>query len=211
MTPIRERVGEVGLKLENDIRDMNVLKTLCSASLLVVMASADARIPVKVETFPLNDVRLMQSPFKHAEDLDIRYLLGLDPDRLLAPYLKGAGLEPKADNYTNWENTGLDGHIGGHYVSALAYMYAATGNEEIKQRLDYMLSEWKRAQDAAGDGYLCGAPNGRKIWDAVSKGDIQASSFGLKGGCLCTISIRRMPVCVTPTWWQAVRKPRTCW
>ena len=113
MTPIRERVGKVGLKLENDIRDMNVLKTLCSASLLVVMASADARIPVKVETFPLSDVRLTQSPFKHAEDLDIRYLLGLDPDRLLAPYLKGAGLEPKADNYTNWENTGLDGHIGG--------------------------------------------------------------------------------------------------
>ena len=115
---------------------MNVLKSLCSASLLFVWLSANARIPVKVETFPLNDVRLTQSPFKHAEDLDVRYLLGLDPDRLLAPYLKGAGLEPKADNYTNWENTGLDGHIGGHYVSALSYMYAATGDEEIKQRLD---------------------------------------------------------------------------
>ena len=131
---------------------MNVLRSLCSASLLLVWVSANARIPVKVETFPLNDVRLTQSPFKHAEDLDVRYLLGLDPDRLLAPYLKGAGLEPKADNYTNWENTGLDGHIGGHYVSALSYMYAATGDEEIKQRLDYMLSELKRAQDAAGDG-----------------------------------------------------------
>ena len=117
---------------------MNVLRSLCSASLLLVWVSANARIPVKVETFPLNDVRLTQSPFKHAEDLDVRYLLGLDPDRLLAPYLKGAGLEPKADNYTNWENTGLDGHIGGHYVSALSYMYAATGDEEIKQRLDYM-------------------------------------------------------------------------
>ena len=101
---------------------MNVLKTLCSASLLVVMASADARIPVKVETFPLSAVSLTQSPFKHAEDLDIRYLLGLDPDRLLAPYLKGAGGEPKADNYTNWENTGLLGHIGRHYVSVFYYL-----------------------------------------------------------------------------------------
>ena len=45
--------------------------------------------------------------------MDIRYLLGIDPDRLLAPYLKEAGLFPKAENYTNWENTGLDGHIGG--------------------------------------------------------------------------------------------------
>ena len=170
---------------------MNVLRSLCSASLLLVWVSANARIPVKVETFPLNDVRLTQSPFKHAEDLDVRYLLGLDPDRLLAPYLKGAGLEPKADNYTNWENTGLDGHIGGHYVSALSYMYAATGDEEIKQRLDYMLSELKRAQDAAGDDYLCGAPNGRKIWEAVSKGDIQASSFGLNGGWVPLYNIHK--------------------
>ena len=66
--------------------------------------------------------------------MDIRYLLGIDPDRLLAPYLKEAGLSPKAENYTNWENTGLDGHIGGDYLSALSYMYAATGNKEIKAR-----------------------------------------------------------------------------
>ena len=52
---------------------MNVLRSLCSASLLLVWVSANARIPVKVETFPLNDVRLTQSPFKHAEDLDVRY------------------------------------------------------------------------------------------------------------------------------------------
>ena len=38
----------------------------------------------------------------------------LDADRLLAPYFREAGLETKAINYPNWENTGLDGHIGGH-------------------------------------------------------------------------------------------------
>ena len=47
---------------------MNVLRSLCSASLLLVWVSANARIPVKVETFPLNDVRLTQSPFKHVQD-----------------------------------------------------------------------------------------------------------------------------------------------
>lgn len=111
--------------------------------------------------------------------MDIRYLLGIDPDRLLAPYLKEAGLSPKAENYTNWENTGLDGHIGGHYLSALSYMYAATGNKEIKARLDYMISELKRCQDAAGDGYLCGVPNGRKMWKKIEEGNIRASGFGL--------------------------------
>mgnify|MGYP003299314796 CR=1 FL=1 len=140
---------------------------------------ATAQTPVMVESFDISDVRLTDSPFKHAQDLDICYLLGLDADRLLAPYMKEAGLMPKAPNYTNWENTGLDGHIGGHYVSALSYMYAATGDSRIKERLDYMISELKRAQDNAGDGYLSGVPNGRKIWDEIHGGNIRAASFGL--------------------------------
>ena len=145
---------------------MNLLKTILSTSVFAIASVAlHAQLPAKVESFPVRDVRLTASPFKHAEDMDIRYLLGIDPDRLLAPYLKEAGLSPKAENYTNWENTGLDGHIGGHYLSALSYMYAATGNKEIKARLDYMISELKRCQDAAGDGYLCGVPNARKMWN----------------------------------------------
>lgn len=158
----------------------NVLKIFGAASLWAVsVAVAGAVLTEKVESFPVSDVRLTESVFKRAEDLDVRYLLGLDPDRLLAPYLKEAGLTPKAENYPNWENTGLDGHIGGHYLSALAYMYAATGNEEIGRRLDYMLAEMKRCQEAAGDGYLCGVPGGRKIWKEISEGNIRANSFGL--------------------------------
>ena len=143
------------------------------------MTTALAQTTPKVEYFGISDVRLTRSAFKHAEDMDIQYLLALNPDRLLAPYLKGAGLPPKADNYTNWENTGLDGHIGGHYLSALSFMYAATGNEEIGRRLDYVLSELKRCQDTAGDGYLCGVPDGRKMWKEIEQGNVRAATFGL--------------------------------
>lgn len=154
--------------------------TISAAVLSVNAASgADTGIKTRVESFPVSSVRLTSGPFKHAEDMDIRYLLALDPDRLLAPYRKGAGLEPKAENYTNWENTGLDGHIGGHYVSALSYMYAATGDEEIGRRLDYMLKEWKLCQDAAGNGYLCGVPDGPEMWEEIRRGDIRAAAFGL--------------------------------
>ena len=154
--------------------------TISAAVLSMTAASGtDAGIKTKVESFPVSSVRLTSGPFKHAEDMDIRYLLALDPDRLLAPYRKGAGLEPKAENYTNWENTGLDGHIGGHYVSALAYMYAATGDEEIGRRLDYMLKEWKLCQDTAGNGYLCGVPDGPEMWEEIRRGDIRAAAFGL--------------------------------
>ncbi|RKD91640.1 glycoside hydrolase family 127 protein [Mangrovibacterium diazotrophicum] len=131
------------------------------------------------EVFSLSEVRLLDSPFKKAMMTDMNYILDLDMDRLLAPYLKEAGLKPKAENYGNWENTGLDGHIGGHYLSALAKMYAATGDQRMKDRMDYMLSELKRAQDANGDGYLSGVPGGKAMWQEISEGKIDAGSFSL--------------------------------
>jgi len=97
-------------------------------------------------TFPLSDVTLLNGPFKHARDLNIQTLLKYDVDRLLAPYRKEAGLTPKGESYENW--IGLDGHVGGHYLSAMAINYAATGNAECKKRLDYMIAELKACQDA---------------------------------------------------------------
>lgn len=158
---------------------MKTIRPVLLAILITAALDAGAQIPAKVESFKAGDVILTESMFKHAEEMDLQYLLGIDPDRLLAPYLKEAGLEPKADNYTNWENTGLDGHIGGHYLSALSYMYAATGNHEIKGRLDYYISELKRCADASGNGYLSGVPHGKQIWKEISEGNIRAASFGL--------------------------------
>lgn len=133
----------------------------------------------KIQLFPLEDVELLNSPFKHAMDLNKEYLLSLDPDRLLAPYLREANLEPKTKSYTNWENTGLDGHIGGHYVSALSLMYASSKDKEIKARLDYMLSEFKRCQDALGTGYIGGVPGSKELWNEIKHGNIEAGNFDL--------------------------------
>lgn len=169
---------------------MKVTKVLSVVVMLAASLQGAAQILSEVESFPISSVRLTASPFKHAEELDIQYLLGINPDRLLAPYLKEAGLQPKADNYTNWENTGLDGHIGGHYVSALSYMYAATGNQEIKRRLDYMISELQRCQDA--DGYLSGVVNGRKVWKEIKEGNIRASGFGLNDGWVPLYNIHKI-------------------
>ena len=158
---------------------MKIIKTACIIATILASAVSYAQLPVQMESFDVKDVTLTPSAFKHAEDMDIRYLLGIDPDRLLAPYLKEAGLKPKAENYTNWENTGLDGHIGGHYLSALTYMYASTGNQEIKRRLDYFISELKKCYDANGNGYISGVPGGKQIWKEIAEGNIRAASFGL--------------------------------
>lgn len=96
------------------------------------LTAQDALYP---NTFPLGDVRITAGPFKHACDLNVKVLLQYDTDRLLAPFLREAGLPKKAETYGNWEKDGLDGHIGGHYLTALAIHYAATGNLECKKRM----------------------------------------------------------------------------
>ena len=124
-----------------------------------------------LESFPLQDVRLLPGIFKEQEQTDLNYMLALKPDRLLAPFQREAGLPQKAESYTNWENSGLDGHIGGHYLSALAMMYASTGDNRIRQRLDYMVNELKLCQDKNADGYLGGVPGSRELWPQVMKGN----------------------------------------
>lgn len=166
-------------------RSLRLKATAFLTAALAISATAEnngrPEINRTIEYFPVENVRLTSGPFKTAQDKDIEYLLSLDADRLLAPYYKEAGLPPKAENYGNWENTGLDGHIGGHYLSALAYMYAATGNAEIQKRLDYFLRGLKECQDASGNGYLCGVPGGKEMWNAVAQGDIRAGGFDLNG------------------------------
>lgn len=128
-------------------------------------------------TFFLGDVKLLDGPFKHACEVNTGVLLRYDTDRLLAPFLKEAGLNTKGEMFPNWE--GLDGHVGGHYLSALAMHYAVTGNEECRERMEYMISELKRCQDAIGTGYIGGIPDGAvKIWDKVEAGNPRAVASG---------------------------------
>ena len=132
-----------------------------------------------LQIFPLCDVRLLNSPFKQAQETDKKYILSMDVDRLLAPFLKEAGIETKAISYPNWENSGLDGHIGGHYLSALANMYAATGDAEVLRRLTYMINQLEKCQQKDANGYVGGIPGGKKMWQDVAAGKINAGGFSL--------------------------------
>ncbi|MBZ9631681.1 glycoside hydrolase family 127 protein [Salegentibacter sp. LM13S] len=135
----------------------------------------------KLETFQLEDVSLEQGPFRNAMLVDLDYILELNPDKLLAPFLREAGLNPKANSYTNWENSGLDGHIGGHYLTALAQMQASAGSEKADSLLNYSLNELERVQQANGNGYIGGVPGSKALWDEIAKGNIDAASFSLNG------------------------------
>lgn len=147
------------------------MKNIFIATLLITSLSVGAQIPPKISAFRLQDVQLLPGIFKDAQNTDLKYMMALDPDRLLAPYLRETGLPPKAESYANWENTGLDGHIGGHYLSALSLMYASTGDNKVMERLNYMLGELKKCQDKNGDGYLGGVPGSRALWAEIFNGN----------------------------------------
>jgi len=140
-------------------------------------------VPAIARPLPLSAVRLTGGPLKHAQDLDINYLLSLEPDRMMAYYRKRAGLEPKAPGYSGWDGDGrnLTGHIAGHYLSAVSLMYAATGDARFKERADYLVKEMKEVQDKNGDGYLSALEGGREKWAEVANGNIRSGSFDLNG------------------------------
>ncbi len=144
----------------------------------IQLAVADTARPL-----PLTAVRLTGGPLKHAQDLDAKYLLALEPDRMLAFYRKLAGLEPKAAGYTGWDNEGrqLTGHIAGHYLSAVSLMWAATGDARFKQRADYLVSELKIVQDKHGDGFAGALQGVKTAFAEVSKGNIRSANFDLNG------------------------------
>jgi len=118
-----------------------------------------------LQPFPLADVRLLDGPFLEAQKRDEAYLLKLEADRMLHNFRMSAGLEPKAPIYGGWESvqTWADirahGHTLGHYLTAASLMFASTGHDELKQRVDYIIGELKDCQDAGKTGLICAFPD----------------------------------------------------
>ena len=141
-----------------------------------VLSSPNKKVKVQpvvafqVHAFPLEDVRLLPGgPFKHAMDLDEKYLLSLDADRLLHNFRVNAGLSSNAQPLGGWEapDCELRGHFVGHYLSGCALMYASTGEPRLKQKLDAVVAGLAECQAKLGSGYLSAYPE--SFLDRVEK------------------------------------------
>ena len=134
---------------------MILLKRSAVAAFLALSVSAALCEPVtpavsrQVQPFPLEDVRLLNGPFRDAMFRDYKYLLSLDPDRLLYTFRLNVGLTSPAKPLGGWEGPDVElrGHTIGHYLSALSLMYASTGDEQLKHRVDYIVGELAQCQD----------------------------------------------------------------
>ena len=119
------------------------------------------KVEIRAYPFDLRDVRLLDGPFRQAMERDLHYMLSLDGDRLLHMFRVTAGLPSAAQPYGGWEKPDVElrGHMIGHFLSASALMYAATGDERIKAKADAIVSGLAECQKALGrSGYLSAFP-----------------------------------------------------
>lgn len=147
-------------------------------------------LPKSAAPLRLSNVRLLPSPFADAVEANRKYLLQLEPDRLLHNFRKFAGLTPKGDVYGGWEADTIAGHSLGHYLSALALIHAQTGEPEAKRRAEYIVAELAEVQAQQGDGYVAGFTrkrkdgtivDGKEIFPEIMKGEIRSAGFDLNG------------------------------
>lgn len=175
---------------------------MAAAWAFCLAASVSAQSELYPQHFNLEEVVLLDGPMKTMLNTNNKLLLEYDADRLMTPFIRQAGLssDPKS-KYFEWEKAhpsfgnwgqpdwSLEGHVGGHYVSALALAYAATHDaamqKQLKERLDYCLRIMKDCQDAykadktGMKGFIGGQPI-NQIWTGLYAKDL--TEFRKYGG-----------------------------
>ncbi len=171
--------------MKNNVFKSVMLGMAISATPLTIQAQSE----IYPQHFDLEEVTLLDSPFKTAMDTNNKHLLQYDVDRLMTPFIRQAGLSKDSDSkyygweaahpsFTNWglSDWSLEGHVGGHYLTALALAYAATHDEAmqkiLKEKLDYCLEILQDCQEAFDKdtngmyGFLGGQPI-NQIWTGL--------------------------------------------
>ena len=124
-----------------------------------------------VECFPLRDVRLLDGELKVEQESMHGYLLQEDLDALLFNFRKNADLPTPGRPLSGWESPDceLRGHYTGHFLSALALMYASTGDARLLQRGAALVDGLGKCQDKLSGGYLSAFPS--SFMERLAKGE----------------------------------------
>lgn len=125
----------------------------------------------KFKKLSYKNVLLTDEYCVNAYEKECDYLKQLSPDRLLCGFRKTAGLKGKASRYSGWENTEIQGHTLGHYLSAISQGYAYSGDEEFKTRLEYICKELEICQreDECETALKVASRLGDWVYDRASK------------------------------------------
>lgn len=140
------------------------------------------RIAFKAYAFPMQQVRLLDSPFRDNMMRESAWILQLDVKRLLHSFRNNAGVYTANEGgyFTmkklgGWESLDCDlrGHTTGHVLSGLAMLYAQTGEDCYRLKADSLVSGLAEVQSVLGqNGYISAYPQnlinrniqGKGVW-----------------------------------------------
>ncbi|MGI6218662.1 MAG: beta-L-arabinofuranosidase domain-containing protein [Bacteroidaceae bacterium] len=138
------------------------------------LMKVEVQVPLQALAFDYQDVRLLDGPFKRAMEVDQRWLQEASVPRFLHNYRVTAGLATNEKAFGGWEalDCELRGHSLGHLLSALALMYASTGDEQYKEKGTQFVAGLAECQAALKSGYLSAYPEylidrailGQTVW-----------------------------------------------
>lgn len=174
-------------------------KSITILLIALLPASGKSQSLLYPEHFDLIEVTLLEGPLKDAVTGNAELLLKYNAERLLTPFVRQAGLNSgkyqgwvqKYPSFSNWglSDWSLEGHVGGHYLTALALAYGserdASLKSRLKKRLDYCIDVLKDCQNAfANDtqgmrGFLGGQPI-NQVWTGLYANNL--SEFRRYGG-----------------------------
>ncbi|MFO0829152.1 MAG: glycoside hydrolase family 127 protein [Phycisphaerales bacterium] len=142
-----------------------------TCAVLAGCIAVGAAAPSRVAPVPLRQVRLADGPLHDAQERMHAYLLDEDIDRLLHNFRVQAGIPSAAVPLGGWEdpNCELRGHFTGHFLSALALMYASTHDERLRERAERLIAGLAECQAKIGSGYLSAFPE--SFIDRVERGE----------------------------------------
>ena len=177
-------------------------RKLLSVCLMLLGGLATSGLSAQHAFYPTafrpDEVTLLDGPFKRAQQRNFESLMEYDTDRLLTPFVRQSGLSSTKDEkspYYQWEYhhppftsfawnpaLAMDGHLLGHYLSALSLAYAASHDDAqraaFRQRIDYIVGTLCDCQavfdnDKSGmRGFIGGLPD-NSIWTSLLKADYQ--------------------------------------
>jgi len=119
-------------------------------------------------------VRLWEGDMRRREEANKNYLMKLETRYLLRSYLHEAGRLSGRGHDMNalngWEDLScqLRGHFLGHWLSAAALNYEATGDGELKAKTETILKELEACQQDNGGEWVCPIPEKYLYW--IGKG-----------------------------------------
>lgn len=142
----------------------------------------------KEQQFGLDEVKVTDTYYEGAQNLDVAFLKKFEVNRVLVGYRENAGINTQgASRYNGWENGLLAGHGMGHYLTAAAQAIKLTGDVELEAKLSDIVSGLKECQDAAGsyggseEGFLFAANvsdvNNVELQFDIVQGDAEGSTW----------------------------------